>query len=133
VASASIAAGLIDTDILIDASKGIADGIAFLTHQQSVSGLQISMISAMELIAGCRNRTELASTHQFLQRFTVWPVSANISRTALQLMESFFLSHGLVIPDALIAATALEYGLSLYTRNSRHFQMIPTLSVVRPY
>ena len=130
MASASIAAGLIDTDVLIDASKGIAAGIGFLAHQQSVSGLQISIISAMELIAGCRNRTELASTHQFLQRFTVWPVSTNASRTALQLMESFFLSHGLVIPDAL---TALEHGLSLYTRNIRHFQMIPTLSVVRPY
>ena len=48
-------------------------------------------------------------------------------------MDSFFLSHGLVIPDALIAATALEHGLALYTRNVRDFQMIPSLTLVRPY
>jgi predicted nucleic acid-binding protein len=38
----------------------------------------------------------------------------------------------LLIADALIAATALELGLTLYTRNVRDFQMIPGL-VVRPY
>ncbi len=48
-------------------------------------------------------------------------------------MESYFLSHGLLIPDALIAATALDQALPLYTKNVRHFQMIPLLSVTRPY
>jgi predicted nucleic acid-binding protein len=48
-------------------------------------------------------------------------------------MDSFFLSHGLLIADALIAATALELGLTLYTPNVRDFQLIPALKVVRPY
>jgi predicted nucleic acid-binding protein len=52
---------------------------------------------------------------------------------AHQLMNSFFLSHGLLIPDALIAATALELGLTLCTKNIRHFQMIEGLEVSRPY
>jgi toxin FitB len=31
------------------------------------------------------------------------------------------------MPDALIAATALEHGLSLATRNHRHFQPVQGL------
>ena len=48
-------------------------------------------------------------------------------------MESFCLSHGMQIPDALIASTALQHGLPIYTENVRHFQMIPQLVVIRPY
>jgi len=56
-----------------------------------------------------------------------------VSTVALELMESFFLSHGLLIPDALIAATARENGLVLFTRNVRHYQMIGGLQARRPY
>ena len=87
----------------------------------------------MELIAGCRNATELAKLQQLLQPTIVLPVDVQASQTARQLMESFFLSHGLAIADSLIAATALTQGLPLYTRNVRHFQMIPMLTVVCPY
>lgn len=132
VATASGAAGLTDTDILIDAARGVVDAIAFLTAQQA-TGVHVSMISAMELVAGCRNKGELTKVQQFLQRAIVLPVSVTASQTAYQLMESYSLSHGLLIPDALIAATALEQGLTLHTRNVRHFQMIPTLKIVRPY
>ncbi|MBI2941727.1 MAG: PIN domain-containing protein [Chloroflexi bacterium] len=61
------------------------------------------------------------------------PLTQSASLTAYRLMDSFFLGYGLQIPDALIAATALEHGLTLYTRNLRHFQVIPGLIVVRPY
>jgi predicted nucleic acid-binding protein len=48
-------------------------------------------------------------------------------------MRRYRLSHGLLLPDALIAATAIEYDVTLYTKNVCHFQMIPALTVVRPY
>jgi len=133
MAAANGTAGLTDTDILIDAARGIADAVAFLAAQQVAGGTHVSIISAMELVAGCRNKTELAQVQQFLQRVTVLPISTTASQTAYQLMESFFLSHGLLIPDALIAAAALERGLTLHTKNVRHFQMIPALKVVRPH
>jgi len=132
VASSNGGIGLTDSDILIDASRGLAEAVAFLTAQQNV-GSRISVISAMELVAGCRNAKELSQVQQFLQTITILPVSANVSQVAYRLMETFFLSHGLLIPDSLIAATALEHGLTLYTKNVRHFGMIPALTVVRPY
>ena len=133
VAATIEAAGLIDTDIVIDAARGIAEAIAFLAAQRTAAGLNVSIVSAMELVAGSRNKTELTQTQQFLQSFHVLPITASASQAAYQLMESFFLSHGLLIPDALIAATALEHGLSLHTKNTRHFQMIPGLTIIRPY
>lgn len=48
-------------------------------------------------------------------------------------MAMYHLSHGLLLPDALIAATALDFDLSLHTKSTRHLQMISGLSVQRPY
>ncbi len=40
---------------------------------------------------------------------------------------------GRMIPfaDLLIGATALHFGYSIGTRNLRHFQMVPNLSVIQ--
>jgi predicted nucleic acid-binding protein len=133
VATTPHAAALIDSDILIDAARGHLEAGAFLNEQHRAFHVQISTISAMELIVGCRNKTELSQTKRFLEAVRILPVDPNISDTAYQLIETFTLGHGLMIPDALIAATALENGLTLVTKNTRHFQMIPKLEVVRPY
>lgn len=133
MAGTTVAPGLIDSDILIDATHNLPDAIAVLAAQRSAGGVRISIISAMELVQGCRNSTELNQMRQLLQQVAVTPISPPVSQTAFQLMERFFLSHGLVIPDALIAATAIENGLTLYSKNIRHYRMIPNLSVIRPY
>ena len=124
--------GVIDTDVLIDATKRHEDATIFLLKQQVV-GIQISIISAIELVVGCRDKVELTQTQKFLQDCTVLPVTATSSQIAYQLVESFYLSHGLIMADALIAATAIERDLTLYTRNTRHFRMIPELKINQPY
>jgi predicted nucleic acid-binding protein len=133
VASTIPTAGLTDTDVLIDAQHGVGSAVVFLSTQQASGGIQVSVVSAMELIAGCPNAAALATVQRFLNGVTVLPITPAASQKAYQLMESFFLSHGLAIADALIAATALEHGLELYSRNVRHFGMIPGLVVTRPY
>ena len=132
MARTNYAHGIIDTDILIDATNGNEDAISFLVSQQVV-GIQISIISAIELVVGCRDKVELTQTQKFLQDCIVLPVTATASQIAYQLIESFYLSHGLIMADALIAATALEHDLTLYTRNTRHFRMIPELKINQPY
>ena len=124
--------GVIDSNILIHAMNGIVDAVAFLEEQQ-IAELQISIVSAMELIAGCRNKIEMTELQKFFQKCTFLPITATISQVAFQLMESFYLSHGLTLPDALIAATAIEHDLTLYTRNTRHFRMVPQLEISQPY
>jgi predicted nucleic acid-binding protein len=48
-------------------------------------------------------------------------------------MLQFNMSDGLVIPDAFIAATAMEENLQLVTSNIRHFEMIPGITLRKPY
>jgi predicted nucleic acid-binding protein len=82
---------------------------------------------------GCQNALALTRVEQLLRVVRVLPISGTASRVAYHLMQRFYLSHSLLIPDALIAATALDYGVTLYTKNVRHFLMIPGLTVVCPY
>jgi len=133
VATTPHAAALIDSDVLIDAARGHPEARAFLSDQNRAFRVQISTISAMELIVGCRNKIELSQTKRFLEPVRILPVDRNISDTAYDLIQTFTLSHGLMIPDALIAATAVENGLTVHIKNTRHFHMIPKLEVVRPY
>jgi len=58
--------GLIDTDVLIDAARNHADAVQFLVARHAANDARISVISAMELMVGCRNKNELQSTNQFL-------------------------------------------------------------------
>ncbi len=126
-------AGLIDTDILIDSGRGLADAQRFVSDQYRAGAIRISIISAMELIRGCRNTRELRQVQTLLSEMTILPVSTAASETAYRLVEALYLSHGLAVPDALIAATAIEHRLAVYTRNTRHFEPISGLKVIRPY
>jgi predicted nucleic acid-binding protein len=129
----SLRHGLIDTDILIDASRGLPQSGDFLSAILSGPGITVSIISAMELIAGCRDSTQLSHTKQLLDGFRVLPITEAVSVRAQALMESFALSNGLMLPDALVAATALDAGVALYTRNLRHYKMVPDLLIIQPY
>lgn len=90
VATAHRAAGLTDTDILIDAARGVANAISFLNAQRAASGPYVSIISTMELVAGCGNKMELARLQQFLQRVTVVPISTAASQIA-------YPAHGILL------------------------------------
>ena len=94
MAPTSDAPGLIDSDILIDATRNFPDAKAFLHRQRAADGIRVSIVSAMELTAGCRNATELKQVQQFLERTSVLPISASVSQTACGWMQAFFLSTG---------------------------------------
>jgi predicted nucleic acid-binding protein len=125
--------GLIDTDILIDALRGEETAERFLFQQQMQGGIQISVISAMELIRGSRNSAVLRIIQKFLKKLHILMLDQSISNKAHELIVQFSLSHRLDIADALIAATALVHDLWLFSKNIRHFLMIPGLLVDRPY
>ena len=125
--------GLIDTDIFIDASRGIAQAGAFLNEMLRGTGVALSVISVMEIYAGCHNNAHLTQVKELLLQFSVVPITEAISAQAQALMQSFTLSHGLLLPDAFIAATAIDSNIALYTRNIRHYKMIPELLIIQPY
>ena len=95
--------------------------------------LRISITTEMELIIGCRNHRELRRLERFLRRWTILGMTERIAESAVTLLRQYRLSHGLGMVDALIAATALAHDDTLYTKNVRHFRMVPGLRVIRPY
>lgn len=123
---------LVDTDVLIDAGREIVDATNCLQQIESRSTLAISVITHMELLVGCRNITELRELDQFLLRFQIVSLNEHISERAVNVLRRYRLSHGLLIPDALIAATAIFFDVSFATKNQRHFRFIEGLKLL-PY
>ena len=121
---------LIDTDILIDVSRGIPIAINRLQSEAENSTLAISSITQMELIVGCRNKTELQNLEKFLQRYVVIKVDELITDKAIELLIQYRLSHGLLIPDGFIAATAIVTDTPLLSKNQRDYRFISELNLL---
>lgn len=111
---------LLDTDVLIDHLRG---------HRQlnlTDPALKLSVVTRAELFAGRHvNESELRRTLDVIQEI---PVDRVIAESAGCIRRT----SDLPIADALIAATALEHGMSVMTRNIRHFARVPELDLCTP-
>lgn len=123
---------IFDTDILINVGRGDAEAINCLNDYSKISTQAISVVTQMELIVGCRNKIELRQLKIFFKHFQILQITSQISETAADLLEQYRLSHGLLIPDALIAATAIENSENFITKNQKDFRFIKGLSLL-PY
>ena len=122
---------LLDTSILIDllrGSKPARDWIDSLSENVRL----ISVITAAELLAGCRNRTEQRAVEREIDLYGVVWISEDVAQTALEFYKQFHLSHNVGFLDCLVAATALKNELCLATLNLKHFPF-PDLKSERPY
>lgn len=90
----------------------------------------MSSVTFMELIVGARNKREVALIKKTFSDFEVVKTNESISIKAKKLIEQFSKSHGLMIPDAFIAATALEIQIPLSTLNISDFKFIPNLQIL---
>ena len=120
---------LCDTCILIDYLRG-KDAVKKKLENDRSLGLAMPSVTYMELMVGALNKREAVIIKKAFSDFEVIEISDAISVKARNLIEKYAKSHGLLIPDALIAATALELGLPLYTANKKDFQFIPDLVLI---
>ncbi len=83
----------------------------------------------MELAQGCRNKQELDRLGKGLTigQTDILPISTAISSRAIKVIDTYALSNGVQLGDALIAATAMEHGLTVFTANAKHFRAIDGL------
>ena len=88
-------------------------------------------MSYLELVQGMRNKAELAAVQKMLalRNADVLPLTPALCERAVSVMETLALSHGLQAADALIAATAIEHGLTLLSRNVKHFSAVEGLQI----
>ena len=121
---------LVDSDVMVDLTRGnigAADYLDGLT-----TGWSISAITCLELLAGARTQRETVDLDLVLSGYRAIPPNEDIGRRAYYLMKTYARSHGLQTLDALIAATAIEEGLTLVSKNRKHFQMIGDLKLDMP-
>jgi toxin FitB len=121
---------LVDRDIIVDLTRGSSAAADYL--DRLADAWSISMITCLELLAGARTQRETTDLDIVLSGYHAIPPNEDITRRAYYLMKTYARSHGLHTLDALIAATALEDGLTLATKNRKHFQMISELSLEAP-
>lgn len=121
---------IIDTDILIDAGREDQTAISCLEQIDKRFHMAVSAVTQMELIVGCRDKSELMNLEGFLQRFRVIRIDEQISTKGVELLKTWRLSHGLLIADALIAATAIITDVQFITKNQKDFRFIDGLKLI---
>jgi len=114
---------LCDTDIFIEAFKNnnLATGSLRRIGFQNIA---LSAITLMELYFVALNKRELAKIKSRLQKLEIINLDQKITETAINMIERYAKSHGLHIPDALIAATAICRGMQLLTYNVKDFKFV---------
>lgn len=124
---------LLDTDVVVSYLNGRADAVV-LVNTLLPDGLAISAITLGELYEGvffgADPHKHMIGLRQFLRGARVLDVNRRVARTFGQIRGQLRRQGQLLpAPDLLIGATALAYDLTLVTRNLRHFQRIPGLSI----
>jgi predicted nucleic acid-binding protein len=128
-----VARGLIDTQLLLDFRAGLNDALRFLIAVLAVGMPDISQLSAMALIAACPDAAELTSLQMFLSGCRIHSLTAKVARRAQSVLEGLPPPAGLSADDVIVAATAIEQSLPLYTLDPARFTVVPRLTAVRPY
>lgn len=122
---------VIDSDVLIDHLRGYQQAMDFI-DSLLLDGAEVcfSVISEAEIYSNVRPG-ELAKIRALFDSLTRFNVNGQIARKAGE-YRTVFRSHSMVLPDALVAATAFVWGADLITRNDRHYPM-KDFRVIVPY
>jgi tRNA(fMet)-specific endonuclease VapC len=124
---------LIDTDILIDFTKGHGRELENLLGEQETGKTQlfISPINVAEFL----NDTQLTGARlnqalEFLEWFNVTEITKTTGIKVGEILRERKINF---IGDALVAAVCLENNLALVSRNKKHFGKIRGLKFLTNY
>ena len=119
---------ILDSGILI---RHLRDqkGYPELTDRLTDKGdVYISAMTRLEIVRGMRDREQF-KTFELFESLDTIPVTAGIADLAGELIR-MWRGRGMILSDAdsIIAATAINHGLTLVSANAKHFPM-PELTV----
>ena len=118
---------LLDTNIVIDACKSDGAWLAPWTQHPEAACASVTRVEALGF-AGI-NAGEDQEIRAFLNEVIVYALDEEVIECAVRLRQQRRMKLG----DAIIGATAMEYGLPLVTRNVDDFRHIPGLQVINPF
>ncbi len=118
---------LLDTNIVIDACKSDGVWLSPWTQHPEAACASVTRVEALGF-AGI-NAGEDQAIRAFLNEVILYALDEEVIESAVRLRQQWRMKLG----DAIIGATALEYGLPLVTRNVDDFRHISGLQVINPF
>jgi len=121
---------ILDTGVLIRHLRDYADYPELVDRLTEEGDIFISAITRLEIVRGMRER-EQDATFELLDSLETADVTRWIADQAGELIR-FWKTCGITLgdADAVIAASALQQGLTLVTTNPKHFPM-PELTILQ--
>ena len=126
---------LIDSNWVIQHLANVPEAVQLL-DQLAADGFAVSIITYMEAFQGVLQsptpEQAQAKFQAFFDAVPVFPVSRAVARRCASLREALKQQNRSVRPralDLIIAATALEHGLILVTRNVDDYTDVPGLDL----
>jgi predicted nucleic acid-binding protein len=102
----------------------------FIDTSIEESGPAISVITEIELLCWkTPSDKDLKVLHNFIDDAMVFELEKEIKLKTAEIRKA----HKIKLPDAIIAATALAYDLTLLTRNVSDFNDIEGLNLINPH
>ncbi len=117
-----------DTNVFSRIFKGDLAVTEFVENLEAV----IDTTIYIECLQGSKSNQEKRVIKKVLDNFPLFPITPKISERAIELIDKYSNSHGLLLADALIAATALENDLTVVTYNVDDFKFIDGLKYLKP-
>ena len=115
---------LCDTNVFINLFNGNEETVNIF-KQWGNKRVLIPSVTVMELYQGMGNKNELAGMKKKIRHYSILHFNSDVSKRAVEYIDTFSLSHNLQIPDAIIAASAATFDLPLFTYNLKDFRFIP--------
>jgi predicted nucleic acid-binding protein len=107
--------GLLDTSLVIAIQTGEPNALQRAHDLLRHIGIDFSEFSAIALLVSSQDSAEHNARIGFINTSRVHRITTKIARAALKLVSSLPVPMDLTADDAIIAATALEHSLPLYT------------------
>ncbi len=124
-----------DTDVLInyfdEKNSRHVETIKILEKNIILDNVMLSSISKMELILGATNKADLHRINRDIERLNITLINYEINEHAIFLLQKYSLSHGLSLPDSLIAATSIVTGFELFTYNVKDYKFIDKIRLYK--
>lgn len=121
---------IVDTDIIIKIFRGDQEKRELLEPIQD--GLGLSLITVMELMSGANSKKREFEVSKTVKAYILCSITLKVGATAFAIIKKYHLHHTISIADALIAATAIENKLPLYTDNLNDYFFIKELELYKP-
>lgn len=118
---------LLDSNTIIYLrDPSVAQTIVNQLHNQPLGTCNVIVTEVLGF--GKLSKEESEYFRQFFETLKNYPFNHTVTNKAIELRKS----HQIQIPDAIIAATAITNGLTLWTHNSSDFRDIPELRQFDP-